>query len=91
MCCGFNSPQIGAPLEKQDLEAMRPETRAFWEEFFGQAEQELNAAEERNDEQPYAPSKEFREKHLRAITEFGGSVYCPVRQLEMIFNFDPPN
>jgi hypothetical protein len=92
MCCGgYIGSQIGAPLEDQDLAAMPPEAQTFWHGFFGQAEQEMKAAEDRNEQQPFVPSQDLREKHFRAITEFDGSRYCPVRQLENIFDFDPPS
>lgn len=92
MCCRQHiGPQIGAPLEEQDLAAMPPETQAFWHNFFQQAVQEIKAANDRNERQPFMPSQDLREKHFRATTEFGGSIYCPVRQLENIFNFGPPN
>jgi len=91
MCCGYNSPQIGTPLEERDLAAMPSEAQMFWHDFFQQAEQEIEAADGRNEQQPFMPSQDLREKYLRAITEFDGSKYCPVRQLEKIFNFNPPN
>lgn len=89
--CGYSSPRIGAPLEESDLAAMPPEKSTFLRDFFETANAEISAAEEREDTQPFSPSPELREKHARVIGEFGGGHYCPVRQLEIIFNFNPPN
>lgn len=91
MCGGYRGPQIGAPLEKQDLAAMPPEVQALWCSFFDQADKEIGAAKSRGERQPYAPSHELREKHTRLVTGHNGGIYCPMRQLETIFDFSPPN
>ena len=91
MCCGMTGPQIGAPLEEQDMAALSLAAQACLKAFFEQAEQELENAEGRGEQQPFVPSQDLREKHARAVTEFNASIYCPVRQLEIIFDFSPPN
>ena len=90
--CGHIGPRMGMPLEEQDILAMPLWAQKFWEEFFAQADREIKAAKEKGEPQPFTPSQAFRDMHTRAITEFGGGIYCPVRQLEQIFNFfNAPN
>ena len=90
MACGVCAPspaQIGEPLTEDTLEAMPPETRAFWEDFLSQARDELDAKEAEMALPPYVPTPDLAAKYQRAVGEFKGGGYCPVRQLEGLFAF----
>ena len=90
MCCGMTGPQIGAPLEEQDMATLPLPAQACLRALFEQAEQEMEDAEHKGQQQPFVPTASLREKHA-CVVEIGAAVYCPVRQLEIIFDFNPPN
>lgn len=90
MSCGMCAPspaQIGEPLTREVLDGMPLPVREFWEDFLTQARTELDANEAEEAMPPYAPTADLAAKYQRAVGEFKGGIYCPVRQLEGLFAF----
>jgi hypothetical protein len=92
MCgCDFRKGPHGVPLDDIALMEMADEEKQFWMDFLGQASKEISEADGRDEGRPFVPSASLRQKHKRAIKEFGDEVYCQMGQLGQIFDFSPPS
>jgi hypothetical protein len=87
---GSFSPQIGVAMTHEYLASLSTDEQAFWKDFFGMADREIARAEEAELNGPYVPSEELQKKYGQAVLEFDGRKYCPVAQLEQIFDFGQP-
>lgn len=85
----FGRIQIGMPMTEEDLLNMAPDEQVFWHSFHGEAKETIAKMKESKLKPPFEPPSSLREKYRIAIEHYHGDVYCPVKQLEQIFNFGP--
>jgi hypothetical protein len=82
-----NPGKIGKPLTKEVFDALPADMRTAIQEYFDVADGEIKAAEAQNNKRPFVPSSDLRAKRDRVINKFGAGVYCPMKQLDRIFDF----
>ena len=85
MSCAAIPVQFGIPLDEGHLDAMDAREREFWMDLLEQADREIKTAQDRGENLPYVPSESLRAKYQRALTQYSGSFYCQVRQMQQIF------
>jgi hypothetical protein len=76
----------GIPLDWDTLDRMSLEEERFWMDFSDQARQEIQSGK-RTEKGKIIPSTSLKAKYRRAISQYQGEGYCPVKQLEVIFDF----
>jgi len=88
MCMIATAPlQQGEPLTDEMLAAMDAAEAGFWRGFLEEAKTVLAAKKRCGFQTPYIPTSSLYAKYRRAIKEFAGGKYCPVKQLEELFAF----
>ena len=85
--CGQSYP-IGVPMDEEMMMAMRPEEELFWVDFLNSAGAVINRMEAEGKTPPFDPPASLSEKYRTAVEKYDGRIYCQVRQLEAIFNFN---
>jgi len=87
MCTRVSPMQLGEPLTEEMLRAMNAAEAEFWDDFLTEARTVLDLREAERAAGPYEPTASLSAKYCRAVNEFDGGRYCPVRQLEGLFKF----
>ena len=77
------SSQRGLPLDEGVMSTMSSEERIFWEGLMKRGMEEFGEAASAV---PITPSAELKTMYEEAIRR-NGQIYCPVRQMEEVFDF----
>lgn len=79
--------QIGVPLNEEIFSEMTEEERNFWVDFLGHARRVIDEKEREGKQKPFMPPPDLVQKYQKALADYNGGQYCPVRQLPQIFAF----
>jgi hypothetical protein len=83
------SPSGHIPLNRETLNRLSKEERAFWNDFLPRIMAAMKEAEETGEEKPYKLTPELENLFRVGITAYAGDQYCQIHQIRSIFDCPP--